>query len=66
MRLAARRAVGLAIRAASLYPAVFYDSQTTDIGHPKLFIGGAVDHRECAAAPTVNNFVALQTAMGLG
>jgi hypothetical protein len=32
--------------------------RTTNIGHPKLFIGGAVGRQVAPAAPAVNNFAA--------
>ncbi len=35
-------------------------SSTTNIGYPKLFIGGAVGRQVAPAAPPVNNFVAAQ------
>jgi len=34
----------------------------SDIGYPKLFIGGAVGRQDKPAAPTVNNFVAASGA----
>jgi hypothetical protein len=35
---------------------------TANIGHPKLFTGGAVGRRRFPAAPTGNNFVAVNGA----
>ena len=39
---------------------------TTNIGHPKLFMGGEASGANVGPQPTVNNFVAAQTASGLG
>lgn len=36
--------------------------RTINIGHPNLFMGGAADRQQFAAAPTVNNFAAATAA----
>jgi len=41
-------------------------ANVSDIGNPKLFIGGAVGRQESPAAPRMNNFVAAETALILG
>ena len=41
------------------------ESPNANIGHPKLFIGGAVGRQESPAAPTVNNFAAAPSGLRL-
>ena len=40
--------------------------RTTDIGHPKLFMGGEESPAESSPEPTVNNFAAARVATAWG